>query len=85
MADIEGKFQILHSPKNLGGTRSHPKNKVLALVGLGTQATAVQLDEMHTVMVVSLRCLNLNLVDAETTVEGIRSIPIPDEKLGGHP
>ncbi len=78
-ADAEGKIQILHSPKNFGGTRLRPKHKVAALVSLGTRATTVQLDEKHAVSVTSLRCPNLNLVDAQSTAEGIKSIPIPDD------
>mmetsp|Transcript_9482 Transcript_9482/g.20135 ORF Transcript_9482/g.20135 Transcript_9482/m.20135 type:complete len:230 (-) Transcript_9482:329-1018(-) len=77
-ADAEGKIQILHSPANLGGTRTRPKNKVAALVGLGPQATVEKLDEKHAVKLIDLRCPNLNLVDAEATAEGIKSIPIPD-------
>ena len=80
-ADAEGKIQILHSPKNFGGTRLQPKNKVVALVGLGTQATTVQMDERNAFAVVSLLCPNLNLVNAETMAEGIKSIPILDENM----
>ena len=77
--DAEGKIQILHSPKNFGGTRLCPKHKVAALVGLSTRATTVQLDKKHAVTVTSLCCPNLSLVNAETTAEGIKSIPIPDD------
>mmetsp|Transcript_30867 Transcript_30867/g.65029 ORF Transcript_30867/g.65029 Transcript_30867/m.65029 type:complete len:658 (+) Transcript_30867:779-2752(+) len=78
-ADAEGKIQTLHSPKNLGGTRTRSTHKIVALVGMGARATAVQLDEKHAVKVVDLRCPNLNLIDVETTAAGIKAIPIPDD------
>jgi len=35
---------ILHSPKNFGGTRSRPNNKVVCMLGLGSHATYVLID-----------------------------------------
>ena len=43
-ASNDGSINLFHSPKNFGGTRTHPTNKVGCLMGLGTQATCVQLD-----------------------------------------
>ena len=43
-ADANRKLAILHSPKNFGGTRTRPDNKVACLIGLGTKATPVILD-----------------------------------------
>jgi hypothetical protein len=43
-ADLNKNIMILHSPKNFGGTRSHPKNKVMCMLGVGPQATCVLLD-----------------------------------------
>ena len=40
-----GKVIILHSPTNFGGTRSRKTNKVACLLGLGTNATGIILDE----------------------------------------
>lgn len=58
-----------------------PKNKVIALVGLGAQAMAVQTVKMHAVVDVNVCCLNLNFVDAKAAVEGIKSISIPDDTM----
>jgi hypothetical protein len=38
-ADANGNVMILHSPKNFGGTRSRPENKVVCMLGLGAQAS----------------------------------------------
>jgi hypothetical protein len=43
-ADSNGDIMILHSPKNFGGTRSHPKNKVVCMLGVGPQAICILLD-----------------------------------------
>ena len=32
---------LFHSPKNLGGTRSRPENKVLCMIGFGARAICV--------------------------------------------
>jgi hypothetical protein len=42
-ADANRNVLILHSPKNFGGTQIHPENKVMALLGLGNQATPVKI------------------------------------------
>jgi hypothetical protein len=34
-ADLNGHIMILHSPNNFGGTRSHPQNKVVCMLGVG--------------------------------------------------
>ena len=35
-ADLNNNTMILHSPKNFGGTTSHPKNKVVCILGIGS-------------------------------------------------
>ncbi len=35
---------LFHSPKNFGGTRSCPENKVSCLIGLGDRATTILID-----------------------------------------
>ncbi len=40
-ADLNKNIMILHSPKNFGGTRSHPKNKVVCMLGVGPRATYI--------------------------------------------
>ena len=38
------RIMLLHSPKNFGGTRTRPANKVICLMGMGTQAVSVLVD-----------------------------------------
>ena len=44
VADERNEISILHSISNLGGTRSRPENKIVALVGMGAHTTCVLLD-----------------------------------------
>ena len=39
------KVQLLHSIKNVGGTRLRPENKILALIGQGPNSVPVIVDE----------------------------------------
>jgi hypothetical protein len=34
-ADAKRNIMLLHSPKNFGGTRSRPDNKVICMIGFG--------------------------------------------------
>ena len=43
-ANANNNIMIMHSPKNLGGTRSQPDNKVVCMLGMGPQAVSVQID-----------------------------------------
>ncbi len=43
-ADANNKIMIFRSPKNFGGTRSRPDNKVVCMLGLGTHVTYVLID-----------------------------------------
>ena len=40
-ADGSNNIMIMHSLKNLGGTRSRPENKVVGMLGMGSQAISV--------------------------------------------
>jgi hypothetical protein len=39
-ADLNGNIMILHSPKNFGGTRSCPENKVVCMLTLALEQLA---------------------------------------------
>jgi hypothetical protein len=43
-ADANNKIMILHSPKNFGGTRSRPDNKVVCMLGMGAHAMCIFID-----------------------------------------
>jgi hypothetical protein len=43
-ANASGNIIILHSPKNFGGTRTCPDNKIVCMLGLGPHSICVLLD-----------------------------------------
>jgi hypothetical protein len=43
-ADAYKNIMILHNPKNFGRTRLRPTNKVACMIGLGNQASYVNVD-----------------------------------------
>jgi hypothetical protein len=55
VANANRNIMILHSPKNVGGTRIQSKNKVIGMLGLRTQATWVNL-------ILNLALANCNIV-----------------------
>jgi hypothetical protein len=70
-ANASNKIMILHSPKNIGGTRSMPDSKVVCMLGLGAHATHV-LVNLRTAPVVT------DLSDCETA-QDVANIPAPEE------
>ena len=40
-AGSDNKIMILHSPRNFGGTRTWPVNKLVCMIGMGPQAVSV--------------------------------------------
>ena len=49
IADENREVTVIHSPKNHGGTRTRPTNKVSCLIGTGPQATCVILNEKQAI------------------------------------
>ena len=45
LAGEDQQMTVVHSPKNFGGMRSRPKDKLVALKGMGKEATGIILDE----------------------------------------
>ncbi len=43
-AGPDKRIMILHSPRNFGGTRTRPDNKLVCMLGLGPQAVSVVVD-----------------------------------------
>jgi len=44
-ADSDKQIVLFHHPKNLGGTRSRTTDKIVCLVGFGSETTCVQINE----------------------------------------
>jgi hypothetical protein len=78
-ADANKNILILHSPKNFGGTRSRPSNKVVRMIGLGNQGTYVSIDlnsalTDHCIAIPSFS----DLADCKTA-EDVANLPTPEE------
>ena len=43
-ANASNNIMIMHSPRNIGGTRSRPDDKVICMLGMGSQAISVLID-----------------------------------------
>ena len=73
-ANASNKIMILHSPKNIGGTRSMPDSKVVCMLGLGAHA------QRTTQVLVNLRTAPAvtDLSDCETA-QDVTNIPAPEE------
>ena len=68
VAPITNKIKLLHSLKNLGGTRLRPQDKIVGLDGFDGQATPVLIDTSSATTSVQLR------VPAFTRIKALRSI-----------
>ena len=78
-ADANNKIMILHSPKNFGGTRSRPDNKVVCMLGLGAHATCV-LNDFRTALTdcqIVVPAVT-DLSDCESA-QDVANIPAPEE------
>ena len=79
VADEEGLITVIHSPKNLGGTRTRPSNKVIGLVGMGPLATPVVLNIEQAVATCEIRTPLVVTIHACTTAEQFAALVAPDE------
>ncbi len=70
---------IFYSPKNFGGTRTCPENKLTGLIGLGAQATWVQIDLRTALENCNIIVPEVNEIAGCTTAQEVKDIPIPDE------
>ena len=55
LANAMKNITIIHSVKDLGGTRSRPENKIVALQGLSNDATAIVVDKESTTQALELK------------------------------
>jgi hypothetical protein len=78
-ADANKNILILHSPKNFGGTRSRPSNKVVCMIGLGNQGTyiSINLNSAFADHCIAIPCFS-ELADC-TTAEDVANLPTPGE------
>ena len=78
-ADANGNVMILHSPKNFGGTRSRPENKVVCMLGLGAQASCVILDIRSALADFNIIVPSVQDIAGCKSAEEVAAIPEPEE------
>ena len=78
-ADSNNTIMILHSPKNLRGRRSRPKNKVVCILGVGSQGTCVLLDLKTAFKDIELIVPTVHDLAKCKSAEEVASIPAPGE------
>jgi hypothetical protein len=78
-ADSNKNIMILHSPKHFGGTRSHPKNKVVCMLGVSPQATCVLLDLNTAFRDLQLVVPSVHDLAGCNSANEVANIPAPEE------
>ncbi len=78
-ANANRNVMILHSPKNFGGTRIQPENKVIGMISLGTQATWINLSLNSALAYCNIVVPTINKLAACTTAKEVEDIPAPEE------
>jgi hypothetical protein len=68
---------ILHSPKNFGGTRTRPKNKVVCMLGMGTQAVSVLVNLNSALENFNIIVPTADKLSGCKTAQEVEDIPIP--------
>ena len=76
-ADANNRIMILHSPKNFGGTRTQPKNKVVCMLGMGTQAVSILVNLNSVLANCNIIVPTVNKLSGCKTAQEAEDIPIP--------
>jgi hypothetical protein len=76
-ADANKRIMILHSPKNFGGTQTRPENKVVCMLGMGTQAVSVLVDLNSALANCNIIVPTVNELSGCKTAQEVEDIPIP--------
>jgi hypothetical protein len=77
-ADASGNIMILHSPKNFGGTRTCPDNKVVCMLGLGPHAISIHLDLKTALACISIMIPSVQDLSGCISAEEVKNIPAPE-------
>jgi hypothetical protein len=78
-ADASKNIIILHSPKNFGGTRTCPDNKIVCMLGLGPHAIWVLLDLKMAFTDLSIMVPLVQDLAGCISAEQVQNIPAPEE------
>ena len=78
-ANVNKKLALFHSPKNFGGTRTRPDDKVACLIGLGNKATPVIFDLESAFQSLRIRVPGVFELAACTAAEEMAALEVPGE------
>ena len=78
-ADAKRNIMLLHSPKNFGGTRSRPDNKVTCMIGFGARAASILPDLNSAFVDTRIVVLSVQDLAACEAAEEVANIPAPNE------
>jgi hypothetical protein len=77
-ADETKNVMVFHSPKNFGGMRTRPKNKVVGMIGLGAQATWVKINLTSALADCNIIVPTVKELAACTTAQEVAAILAPN-------
>jgi hypothetical protein len=78
-ADASRNVMILHSPKNLGGTRTRPDKKVSCMLGLGSQAVCILVNLNTALAKCNIFVPMVQELSICVTAQDVSNIPVPGE------
>jgi len=78
-ADANKNVMLFHSPKNLGGSRSRPENKVLCMIGFGARATCILPVLQSAFADVRIVVPSVNQLGGCKSAEDVENIPVPNQ------
>ena len=68
---------MLHSPKNFGGTRTRPANKLVCMIGMGSQAVSILVDLNLALANCDIIVPSVLKLSGCTTAQEVEDIPAP--------
>jgi hypothetical protein len=75
-ADANKRIEILHSPKNFGGTQTRPENKVICMLGMGTQSVSILVDLNLVLANCNIIVPTVNKLSRCETAQEVEDIPM---------
>ena len=72
-------IMLLHSPRNFGGTRTRPANKLVCMLGMGPQAVSVLISLNLALTNCNIFVPTVNKLSGCTTAQKVKDIPNPDQ------
>jgi hypothetical protein len=82
-ANASNRIMLLHSPRNFGGTRTRPANKLVCMIGMGPQAVSILVNLNLVLMNCNIIVPTVDKLSGCTTAQEIKDIPNPVEGVPG--